>query len=86
MLLENAKALGAAFLATGHYARTRMKDHKIELLRGKDPKKDQSYVLSVLTQKQLIHALFPVGEFAKEEIRQMAAEFQLPVADRAESL
>ena len=56
-----------------------------QLLKAVDDHKDQSYVLSVMGQTQLAHALFPVGEFTKPEIRQKARDFGLPVADRAES-
>ena len=56
-----------------------------QLLKGLDPLKDQSYVLSVMGQEQLEHALFPVGEYAKPQIRQLARDFGLPVAERAES-
>jgi len=72
-------------MATGHYARVRDENGKIQLLRGIDPQKDQSYVLSVLTQKQLFHAKFPVGEYTKPQVRQLARDFGLPVAERAES-
>jgi tRNA-specific 2-thiouridylase len=58
---------------------------KAQLLRGLDPQKDQSYVLSVLTQEQLRHAIFPVGEYTKLQVRQLARDFKLPVAERAES-
>jgi tRNA-specific 2-thiouridylase len=73
-------------MATGHYARIR-KDAKgkYELLRAVDPAKDQSYVLHVLTQDKLHQALFPVGEYPKDEIRRLAAEFGLPTAARADS-
>jgi tRNA-specific 2-thiouridylase len=86
LLLEHARAAGADLLATGHYARVeRASDGSYQLWRGKDPLKDQSYVLSVLNQAQLAQALFPVGNFQKSEIRQMADDFQLPVARRADS-
>ncbi len=85
-LLDRARALGADFLATGHYARLRrLDDDSVHLLRGVDRSKDQSYVLSRLTQEQLRHALFPIGEFPKSEVRAMAARFGLPVAERADS-
>ena len=72
-LLNHALALGAEYLATGHYARIeRAPDGSVRLLRGCDPAKDQSYVLSVLTQDKLRHALFPVGEYAKPEVRRIA--------------
>jgi tRNA-specific 2-thiouridylase len=86
MLLEQALALGADFLATGHYARKRLRDDgKFELLRGVDHAKDQTYVLHVLTQERLSHALFPVGEHNKTEIRRLAANLGLPAAERRES-
>jgi tRNA-specific 2-thiouridylase len=100
-LLQRSLALGASYLATGHYARlapdplaslSEKKGQpgseglgKIQLLRGVDPQKDQSYVLSVLTQEQLSHTLFPLGEYTKSQVRLLAREFALPVADRAES-
>jgi len=60
-------------------------EKSIQLLRGVDAQKDQSYALSVLTQEQLHHALFPVGEYTKPQVRQLARDFGLPVAERAES-
>ncbi|MDP1714080.1 MAG: tRNA 2-thiouridine(34) synthase MnmA [Anaerolineales bacterium] len=85
-LLNHALALGAEFMATGHYVRRRMTDDgRHELLRAVDHFKDQSYVLHVLNQDQLAHALFPVGEFPKPEIRRLAADFGLPTAARADS-
>jgi len=62
-----------------------MDDGRHELLRAVDHLKDQSYVLHVLKQDQLAHALFPVGEFPKPEIRRLAADFGLPTASRADS-
>ena len=85
-LLNHALALGAEFMATGHYVRRRTKDDgRQELLRAVDHSKDQSYVLHVLKQDQLAHALFPVGEFPKPEIRRLASDFGLPTASRADS-
>ena len=85
-LLNRALALGADYLATGHYARVRQaEDKKFELLRGIDPTKDQSYVLHVLNQEQLAHAMFPLGVYPKSQVREMAAEFDLPVAERSDS-
>lgn len=87
LLLERALALGADYLATGHYVRV---DNDPEtglrrLRQGIDTSKDQSYVLHVLTQRQLQHALFPLGGFTKPQVRAMAAERGLPVASKAES-
>jgi tRNA-specific 2-thiouridylase len=85
-LLDHALAADADFLATGHYARiTQNSDHKFQLLRGVDSNKDQSYVLHVLTQTQLNHAMFPLGEYKKLEVRQMALKYNLPVAERPDS-
>lgn len=85
-LLQRALSLGADFMATGHYARLQQSDAgKIQLLRALDRKKDQSYVLHVLNQEQLSHALFPLGDYTKTEVRQMARQFGLPVAERPDS-
>jgi tRNA-specific 2-thiouridylase len=85
-LLDYALRLGASFLATGHYARLRCDpDGSYQIWRGVDPTKDQSYVLSVLGQKDLAHALFPIGEYTKPEVRALAATRGLPTASRAES-
>jgi tRNA-specific 2-thiouridylase len=85
-LLDHALALGAEFLATGHYVRIlNSEDGRISLLRAVDSSKDQSYVLYVLDQEKLKHALFPVGDYPKSEIRQIAESFGLPTASRADS-
>lgn len=87
LLLERALALGADYLATGHYVR--VDDDPVtglrRLRRATDDTKDQSYVLHVLSQYQLSHALFPLGGYSKPEVRSMAAERGLPVASKAES-
>lgn len=84
-LLRQARSLDADFLATGHYARLDRSGEKIRLFRGVDRDKDQSYVLSVLNQSQLRHALFPVGDFPKPEVRELARKFNLPTAERQDS-
>ena len=85
-LLDHALALGADFMATGHYVRKRTTDSGVhQLLRAVDPSKDQSYVLHVLNQEKLGRALFPVGEYPKAEIRQIAEEVGLPVYKRPDS-
>lgn len=85
-LLERALALGADAMATGHYARlTQDENGQIQLLKAVDEAKDQSYVLHVLTQEKIRKALFPLGEYTKPQIRELAREFRLPVANRAES-
>lgn len=85
-LLQRARSVGADYMATGHYVRLG-KDNsgQITLRRAVDERKDQSYVLHVLSQEQLRHAMFPLGEYTKPEVRQLAREFKLPVAERAES-
>jgi tRNA-uridine 2-sulfurtransferase len=85
-LLNHALSAGAEFLATGHYARlAHNPDHPYQLLRGVDALKDQSYVLHALTQKQLGAALFPLGDYTKQEVRQIAHRYNLPVAERPDS-
>lgn len=85
-LLGHALALGADFMATGHYARVRTAvDGRRELLRAVDHSKDQSYILHVLSQEKLARALFPVGDYPKSEIRRLAEGFGLPTASRADS-
>jgi tRNA-specific 2-thiouridylase len=76
--LDHALQLGAQSIATGHYARLRRRDGRIELLRGADGAKDQSYFLHRLTQAQLARVLFPVGDLKKSEVRRLAAEAGLP--------
>ncbi|HEY0757457.1 MAG TPA: tRNA 2-thiouridine(34) synthase MnmA [Ktedonobacteraceae bacterium] len=87
LLLNRALALDADYLATGHYVR--VDDHpltgKRRLRRGLDPAKDQSYVLHVLNQEQLVHACFPLGAYTKPQVRAMAAERGLSVASKPES-
>jgi tRNA-specific 2-thiouridylase len=90
-LLEYIRGLGCEYLATGHYVRKfKAKSSKLKatyhLLQGVDKKKDQSYFLWTLTQDKLGHLLFPIGEFYKEKVRQIAREKRLPVASRPESM
>ena len=86
-LLNTATALGADYLATGHYARIRGDiDSGFQLLKGVDPKKDQSYVLHSLDQDKLSRLLFPVGEMSKPEVRALAQEYGLPTASKHDSM
>ena len=85
LLLQKAKELGADFIATGHYARIALRVTRYALLKGLDPKKDQSYVLYRLTQEQLARTLFPLGELTKDKVREKAKEMGLPVAEKPES-
>jgi len=76
--LDHAMQLGARRIATGHYARLRENGGRVELLRGADGAKDQSYFLHRLTQAQLARVMFPVGDLKKSEVRRIAAEAGLP--------
>lgn len=109
-LMQRALALGAEYLATGHYARVERpltadrgpqeiagglrsavsgpafeSPARYKLLKGHDPKKDQSYVLHVLGQRDLARAMFPCGGYVKDEVRALARAFGLPTAERPES-
>jgi tRNA-uridine 2-sulfurtransferase len=84
-LLDRAVALDADRLATGHYARIRRGTKGFELHRALDANKDQSYVLYTLQQAELQRLLFPVGEYAKPEIRRLALEMGLPLHDKPDS-
>jgi tRNA-specific 2-thiouridylase len=86
-LLDWAKARGADYVATGHYARA-LRDagaERVSLARGADRNKDQSYFLFSLSQDQLSHTLFPLGDLEKSAVRRHARRLGLPVADRPES-
>ena len=76
--LDHALKLGAAQIATGHYARVREIDGRFELLKGADAGKDQSYFLHRLNQQQLSRSVFPIGHLRKTEVRKMALAAGLP--------
>jgi tRNA-specific 2-thiouridylase len=85
-LLDRAEGLGAAQVATGHYATIEVApDGRRVLKRGADPDKDQSYFLFSLTQAQLERACFPVGTLSKREVRAHARRLGLAVADKPDS-
>ena len=83
--LDRSLALGYDYIATGHYARIDCQNGIFRLLRAADPKKDQTYFLYQLTQKQLSRLLFPVGKLQKSDIRKLAGEAGLSSADRSDS-
>ncbi len=86
-LLARAKELGADYVATGHYARIEQLENKrFALVKSITDKKDQTYALCHLTQEQLAHTIFPLGDYEKEEIRAIAAKINLPVAQKKESM
>ncbi len=85
-LLEYADAVGARYIATGHYARIAERDGRCVLLRGIDERKDQSYVLFGLNRSILDRVMFPVGELTKSQVREMAARFNLINRDKPDSV
>ena len=85
-LLRHAQALEASYLATGHYARVDEVNGRHRLRMGADRQKDQSYVLYMLDQQELQQVLLPVGGYTKTQVREMARQRDLPVADKDESM
>ncbi|HXF81861.1 MAG TPA: tRNA 2-thiouridine(34) synthase MnmA [bacterium] len=87
LLLHKARALGLDGLATGHYARVAFDPAtgRYQLLRARDPRKDQSYVLYGLTQEQLARIRLPIGDYTKDEVRRLARSYALPVAEKPDS-
>lgn len=83
--LEYAQMLGADRIATGHYVRSRQENGEVQLLRGLDASKDQSYFLYALDQHQIGHALFPVGELEKSEVREIARQQAFQTHDKKDS-
>jgi len=86
ILLDMTASLGADLLATGHYARIEQDAAgTYQLFKGLDPGKDQSYFLFGMNQQQLSRIIFPVGCLEKRQVRELAARFNLPVAQKKES-
>ena len=86
VFLEYALSQGFEYVATGHYARKRDRtDGTVDILRGADSNKDQSYFLALMEQHQAKHALFPCGEMQKPEVRAVAERFDLPTAGKKDS-
>ena len=86
-LLSRSLAIGADYIATGHYARVVKleKEHRYAIKKSVTQKKDQTYALYNLTQEQLKHTLMPIGDYRKEEIRDIAKRAGLPVASKPDS-
>ncbi|MBS96399.1 MAG: tRNA 2-thiouridine(34) synthase MnmA [Chloroflexi bacterium] len=84
-LMQKAIAYEADYIATGHYAQISTIDNKFALLKGVDESKDQSYVLHTLKQNQLQNLLLPIGGYLKPEIRKIATDYKLPVANKPDS-
>jgi tRNA-specific 2-thiouridylase len=85
-LLHHAQALDAEHLATGHYAQVDQAGGRYRLRMGIERQKDQSYVLYMLGQEELSRVLFPIGGYTKAQVREMARERGLPVANKEESM
>ncbi len=87
-LLRKARSLGAKYLATGHYVKklktqnSKLKTQEYFLKKAKDEKKDQSYFLYRVNQEQLRYLLFPLGNYTKTEVRELARKFDLPTAEK----
>jgi len=85
-LLNRALELGADYLATGHYARILSEDNKLTLAKGVDENKDQSYFLFTLKSQHLEKLIFPLGDKTKTEVRKIARDLGVKVANKAESM
>ncbi len=85
-LVEYADAIGADYVATGHYARIRREGDRMLLARGRDHRKDQSYFLYGVAPDMLRRAAFPIGDLEKDEVRALARRFKLPVVDKPDSV
>ncbi len=83
--LDHARTLGADRIATGHYARSRVVDGRVQLLKAADGGKDQSYFLHRLTQAQLAPVVFPLGDLHKRDVRKLAREVGIPTWAKKDS-
>ncbi len=85
-LLIHARSFGATALATGHYVRRRIgANHRAELWRGRDHRRDQSYFLFNTSQEQLRFLRFPIGDMLKKDVRDLARQWNIPVAEKPDS-
>nr|MCR5421547.1 tRNA 2-thiouridine(34) synthase MnmA [Lachnospiraceae bacterium] len=85
-LIDHADQIGAEYVATGHYSRIiKLDNGRYTVKKAVNTKKDQTYMLYKLTQEQLARTLMPLGEFDKEEVREIAKQAGIPVADKADS-
>lgn len=83
--LDHAMAVGADYVATGHYAQVERVDGEVKLMRGKDRNKDQTYFLNALSQEQLQKVMFPLGHLDKPQVREIAREAELATAAKKDS-
>ena len=85
VFMHEVKVLGADIIATGHYAKIEKVNDEYMLAKPKDDKKDQTYFLHALNQKQLSRAMFPLADLSKNEVRDIAREINLPVSEKKDS-
>ncbi len=85
LFLKKALELGADYIATGHYVKIQKSKTKYKLFQAEDKNKDQSYFLWTLTQEQLKHCLFPIGDYLKSDVRKIAIKAKLPTAKKKDS-
>lgn len=85
MFLKKSLEMGADYIAMGHYVRIINYRSSTSIVKAKDKNKDQSYFLWTLTQEQLKHCLFPIGNYLKKDVREMAEKFKLPTAQKKDS-
>jgi len=85
VFFEKAMELGADYLATGHYCQVKKIDGRSQLLKGNDPKKDQSYFLCAVKSQVLDKVMFPIGHLPKTKVREIAAEFDLATKNKKDS-
>jgi tRNA-specific 2-thiouridylase len=95
LFFKKARAMGADYVATGHYVKLKVESRKLkvgtgkreifQLCAAKDKNKDQSYFLWMLTENQLRHCLFPIGDYLKPHVREIARRALLPTADKKDS-
>jgi tRNA-uridine 2-sulfurtransferase len=81
-LIKEARKLGCDFVVTGHYSRIRKSGNGYKMLRARDETKDQSYFLYTMTQEELKHCLFPIGDYTKKEVREIAKNAGFPNSDK----
>ncbi len=85
ILLERAQVEGVDYIVTGHYARVMREKGSVSVYTGVDQNKDQSYFLSRMTRDQFEHALFPIGDMTKQDVRLYASKHNLPTAEKKDS-
>ena len=85
LFLKKALEMGADYIATGHYVRLAEREGIFSFLEARDGNKDQSYFLWTLTQERLKYCLFPIGDYVKPEVREIARKAGLPTAEKKDS-